>query len=258
MIALRVFTYLMVAFLLLPIALVLATSFTTANVISFPPQGFTLRWYEVILNRAEFLESLRLSLTIALIVSAVSTTLGCLAALALVRYRFPGRDLIQAAVMSPLVLPTVVIGIALLLFLSRIGLSGSPAALVIGHVIVTLPYAVRLISSSLAGLDRTLERAARNLGADSFTTFRRITLPLIQSGLIASVVFTFIVSFDDLTISIFLATPSMVTLPVRIYSYIENVTQPYIASAGAIVILAATVLIVIIERVAGVRRVVSG
>jgi len=260
---LRAFTLGVVAFLLAPLVVVLATSFTTLNYISFPPRGFTLRWFVELAQRDELIDSLILSAAIAAVTAVLSSLLGGTLALAFVRYRFPGRELLNAFFMSPLILPTVVIGIALLQFYSQIRIAGvplstTPASVVIGHVIITVPYAIRLISASLAGLDRSIELAARSLGATPIGAFLRVTLPLITTGLLGSAVFTFIVSFDNITVSVFLATPRMVTLPVRIYTMVEHVTTPLLAAVSAVLMVFTMGVIVLIERTLGVRRLVSG
>ena len=251
---LRAFTYVIVIFLLLPIIAVVSTSFTEANYMSFPPQGFTLKWYAYALTRGEMLESLLLSLRIATITSVISTSIGTLAAFAFVRYRFPGRQLMNALFMSPLILPGVVLGIALLQFATRIGISDSPIALILGHTIITVPYALRLVSASLVGFDRSLERAAANLGASPWHTFTKVTLPLISTGMIGAAAFTFILSYDNVTLSVFLSTPKMVTLPIRIFTWVDQVATPFVSALSAMVILGTVVLIIVVERIVGIRR----
>ena len=251
--ALRVATYLLIALLMVPLAAIVATSFTTLSYVTFPPKGFTLRWYGEALHKQEFLGSFVLSLEIALVTAVLATMLGAPVAVALVRYRFPGRDLVNAFFMSPLILPTVVIGIALLQFYNQIRIGSTAASLVLGHVIVTTPYAIRLIAASLTGLDPSIERAARNLGAPPLRAFRLATLPLIQPGLLAGAVFAFITSFDNVTISIFLATPRMVTLPVRIYNLWDQPMYPWLIAICALIILWTVIVIAVVERLVSVR-----
>jgi len=252
-VALRVVTYVLVALLMVPLAAIVATSFTTLSYVTFPPQGFTLRWYGEALHKQEFLDSFVLSLGIALVTAALATVLGAPVAVALVRYRFPGRDLVNALFMSPLILPTVVIGIALLQFYNQLRIGSTAASLVLGHVIVTTPYAIRLIAASLTGLDPSIERAAQNLGAPPLRAFRLATLPLIRPGLMAGAVFAFITSFDNVTISIFLATPRMVTLPVRIYNLWDQPLVPWLIAICALIILWTVILIALVERAVSVR-----
>lgn len=251
--ALRVVTYVLVALLMVPLAAIVATSFTTLSYVTFPPQGFTLRWYGEALHKQEFLDSFVLSLGIALVTAVLATVLGAPVAVALVRYRFPGRDLVNALFMSPLILPTVVIGIALLQFYNQLRIGSTAASLVLGHVIVTTPYAIRLIAASLTGLDPSIERAAQNLGAPPLRAFRLATLPLIRPGLMAGAVFAFITSFDNVTISIFLATPRMVTLPVRIYNLWDQPLVPWLIAICALIILWTVILIALVERAVSVR-----
>jgi putative spermidine/putrescine transport system permease protein len=243
----------LVALLMVPLAAIVATSFTTLSYVTFPPQGFTLRWYGEALHKQEFLDSFVLSLGIALVTAVLATVLGAPVAVALVRYRFPGRDLVNALFMSPLILPTVVIGIALLQFYNQLRIGSTAASLVLGHVIVTTPYAIRLIAASLTGLDPSIERAAQNLGAPPLRAFRLATLPLIRPGLMAGAVFAFITSFDNVTISIFLATPRMVTLPVRIYNLWDQPLVPWLIAICALIILWTVILIALVERAVSVR-----
>jgi putative spermidine/putrescine transport system permease protein len=252
-VVLRVVTYVLIVLLMMPLAAIVATSFTTLSYVTFPPQGFTLRWYGEALHKQEFLDSFVLSLGIALVTAVLATVLGAPVAVALVRYRFPGRDFVNAFFMSPLILPTVVIGIALLQFYNQIRIGSTAASLVLGHVIVTTPYAIRLIAASLTGLDPSIERAARNLGAPPLRAFRLATLPLIRPGLMAGAMFAFITSFDNVTISIFLATPRMVTLPVRIYNLWDQPMYPWLIAICALIILWTVIVIAVVERLVSVR-----
>src|SRR5262245_27248637 len=254
---LRLFTYLMVGFLLFPMLVLVLTSFTTANYVSFPPPGYTLKWYAEALKKREFLDSLQLSLAVAALAAIVATVLGTLVALGIVRYRFAGRELINAFFMSPLILPTVVIGIALLQFYNRVGIVSGVIGLVIGHVIVTQPYAIRLIASSLTGLDGSIELAARTLGAAPIRAFVAVTLPMIVPGMTAGLVFAFITSFDNVTISIFLATPRLVTLPVRIYNFWDQPIVPWLLAICSLVIVWTVVVIWVIERTVSVQGVLG-
>jgi putative spermidine/putrescine transport system permease protein len=248
---LRGVTYVVVALLLLPMAIVLVTSFTAASYVSFPPQGFTVRWYAVALAKQEFVDSFVYSLIIAAITAVIATALGGLVAIALVRFRFAGRDALDAFFMSPLVLPTIVIGIGMLQFFSQLGFHATGVMLIAGHVVITTPYAIRLIGASLAGIDPTLERAARNLGAAPLRAFAAVTLPLIRPGVAAGAIFAFITSFDNVTVSIFLATPRQITLPVRIFNLWDQPLEPWLIAISALVILFTVALIALIERTIG-------
>jgi putative spermidine/putrescine transport system permease protein len=250
---LRVVTYAIIGVVLLPLAVILVTSFTADNYVSFPPASYSLRPYYVAFTKRVYFESFFLSLWIAGVTALISTALGTVVALGLVRYRFPGRDIVEGLFMSPLILPSVVVGIALLLYYSRLGLAASPVSLIFGHVIVTIPYAIRLVGTSLTGFDRTLELAARNLGASSRIVFLKVTLPLIRPGIVAGAIFAFGVSFDNVTISVFLATPSMVTLPVRIFSALDQPLEPWLVALCSLVMTWSALIILIIQRVVGVQ-----
>jgi putative spermidine/putrescine transport system permease protein len=255
---LRAYTYAAVAVLLLPLVVIMLTSFTTLGYVSFPPEGFTLRWYREALGKREFLESFYLSLGIAAVTAMLASVLGTPVAIALARHRFAGRALVNAFFMSPLILPTVVIGIALLQFYNRIGIGATAGSVILGHVIITTPYAIRLVVASLTGLDPSVERAARSLGASPFRAFLAVTLPLIVPGIMAGALFAFITSFDNVTLSVFLATPRMVTLPVRIYNLWDQPIYPWLVAICSLVILWTLLLIVIVERVVSVRGLFGG
>lgn len=251
---LALYTALACAFILAPILVVLASSFTAAEYTSFPPRGLSLRWYVEILDHEEFLESLRVSAGVAVAAAAAALVVGTLVALALARYRFPGRTVLGGLFMSPLLLPSLILGIALLQFYTWLGVTKSWVTLVLGHVVLTTPYVIRLVGASLAGFRQELERAAQNLGATRAQTFRWVTLPLIRPGLLAGAAFAAIISFDDVNISLFLASPKTVTLPVRIFSYIEQTFDPLVTAVSSLLILISTVAIVALEWTIGVGR----
>jgi putative spermidine/putrescine transport system permease protein len=230
------------------------TSFTTSNYASFPPHGFTLHWYVEALSKHEFFESFVLSLEIGFATAILATALGTPVAVAMSRYHFPGRQIINAFFMSPLILPTVVIGIALLQFYNRVGIAGTPLSIIAGHVIITTPYTIRLVVANLARLNPNYELAAQSLGAAPIRSFMRVTVPLILPGLAASAIFAFITSFDDVSIAVFLATPNMVTLPVRIYGYWDQAIYPWLIAICSLIIVWTALVMVIAERVVNVRR----
>jgi putative spermidine/putrescine transport system permease protein len=251
---LRVFTAFVIVFLLAPIVVVLAVSFTDLNYLSFPPRGFTLRWFGDVFRRTEFLDSFTVSVLVASVTAFASTIAGGAVAVGLSRHRFIGRDAIAALFLSPLILPTVVVGLSLLQYYSYVGLSISPLALIFGHVIITMPYAIRLLTAGLASTGRDLELAAQGLGATPLRAFLVVTLPLMSTAVIASAFFTFIASFDNVTISVFLSTPTMTTLPVRIFAAVEQFTSPYLAALATLLILWNGVLVMILERLVGVAK----
>ena len=246
------------AFLLAPIVVVIVVSFGDAAYLQFPPRRLSLRWYTDLGEYPDFVRSFWLSLGLAAATTAVSGVVGTLGAFALVRHRFPGRDLLGALVMAPVALPGLVTGIALLQFFSLFRTEPSFWRLLLGHVVVTLPYVVRSVAAVLAGLDRSLEEAARGLGAGPFTVTRLVTLPLIKPGVIAGAVFAFILSFDNVVVSIFLTTPRLVPLPIQIYNYVESSAKPIIASISTLQIAAIVVMLLVAERLVGFSRLYTG
>jgi putative spermidine/putrescine transport system permease protein len=251
---LAIYTFVVCCFAPAAVMVILIESLTPADYVSFPPPGLSLRWYLEIPNRPEFVQSLTISLVVAAFAAILSTTLGALAALALMRYRFPGRAALQLLFLSPLSVPGIVLGIALLQFYATYGIPRNTTTLVLAHALITTPFTIRLISVSLASFDRNLELAARNLGAGPLTTFRRITVPLIRPGMVAGAVFAFIVSFDDISVTLFLSSSTTMTLPVRIYTYIDQSYDPFITAISSVLILIVAVLAIGIERTVGIGK----
>lgn len=251
----RAVAYFGAAFLLLPVVVIVIASFTEVRYISFPPKGFTLDWYAAALVRREFLGSLQLSLTVAGISALIATAIGTLSCLVLRRSGPATRAAATALVMSPLVLPGVVTGIALLQFFSLLGMNLSLTSLVLGHVLITVPYVVRLVSDSLNALPANLEWAAASLGAAPARAVTAVVLPCIKSGLIGGAIFAFIVSFENVTISVFLSAPQMTTLPVRVFGYTDQAIETWLVAICSMTIFFTVALIFAIERVIGLQRI---
>ncbi|MDB5512188.1 MAG: potC2 [Enterovirga sp.] len=242
------------AFAVLPVVAIVAESFTATNYLVFPPVGFSTRWYRAIFDRPEFIQSAWVSLVVAAGASVASTALGTLCAIALVRFEFLGRQALQSLFMAPLSLPGLILGLALLQFFAVRNLPRDLTALMIGHVIVTMPFAIRFVTVALTGMNASVELAAQSLGADRLTTFLKVTLPLIQAGIVASLVFTFILSFDDVAVSLFLSSANATTLPVRIYTYIDQNYDPLVTAVSALIVFAAFLALALVERIIGVGR----
>ncbi len=241
-------------FLVAPILVVIIVSFGGAAFLQFPPQSYSFRWYANLGEYPDFLYSFWLSLVLATATAAASTLIGTLGAFAMARHRFTGRALLGAFVMSPLVLPGLVTGIALLQFFSFLRTEPSFWRLLLGHTVVTVPYVVRTVGAVLVGFDRSLEEAARGLGAGPWAATRLITLPLIKPGLVAGAVFAFILSFDNVAVSIFLTTPRLVPLPIQIYNYVESSAKPIIASISTLQIAVILLLLLAAEKLVGFSR----
>lgn len=249
-----ILVFLMYVFLSAPLLIVFIVSFDSNQYLSFPPQGFTLKWYELLPAESTFMNGLRISLIVAPIVTLIVLLLGVPAALALDRYEFKAKGAVQSFFLSPLLIPSIVLALGLVLLFSPLRLTNTYAGIVIGHVAITFPFVVRTTLMSLATTDTSCEAAARILGAGSWTVFRRITLPIIQPGVIAGGVIAFIVSFDEAVISLFVAESGLPTLPVNVLRYVENSADAAVAALSVILILISLVVVVIVERVMGLRK----
>ena len=243
-----------ITLLLLPIALVVVLSFGAEQYTVIPPGAYSLRWYRNIVTQPEFVPAFVASLKVAMVVTLVSLVAGTLAAFAVARYRFPGRDLIETLAAAPITVPQVVTGSALLVFFSRFGVAGSFESIVVGHVIITMPYVVRTVTVALARYDRTLDEAAMGLGARPWQVWWKVTLPVIRPGLFAGGLFAFIMSFDDFTVTIFLLGADLRLLPVAIYQYMEWNLDPTVSAVSAVLIVMATGVTLLIERLVGLDR----
>lgn len=248
------------AAILAPLMIPVAVSFSDSMFVSFPPRGFTLKWYGQILTDTEFQTTFLFSLKLALLVTTSTVVLGVPCALGLTRFRFPGRGLVFALILSPIVFPVLVTGVALLQFASRLGSNDSLLQLLAGHTVICLPYLVRTVSGALLLVVPSTEDAARTLGADQFTTFRRITLPQIRGGILAGCVFAFITSFDDYAMAMWLADARHFTLPLQIHVFIERSFDPSVAAISALMVAFSLALLLIVERGLGLKmqRIVAG
>ncbi len=241
-------------FLIAPLVMVVAISFTSSQLLRFPPEGFSLRWYYALIDNPQFIEAAWTSFQLAVACSIVATLIGTTAAIAIYRYRFFGRNAIYLLLLSPLMLPQLILAIALLIYLSRAGLPGSFLSLLIGHVLVTLPFVVRLVLVGLERIDPNIERAAAVAGATRFEVFFRVTIWLIFPGMFAGAAFAFIMSFDNIVVSLFFTTSRMVTLPVEIYEYLEYADDPLITAVSSVVILLIVAMLLVIEKTVGFTK----
>jgi putative spermidine/putrescine transport system permease protein len=243
-----------VVFLALPIVSLIVMSFSAAEYITFPPIGFSLKWYGRIFGMPGLVDSLVLSLWLAAVATLLSLVLGVGAALGLARARFRGRGVVIAALMSPLVVPSIVTGLALLQFFVDRRLRSADWNLLAGHVVITLPYVTRTVLASLEVFDWSLVDTARVLGAGPLRAFWRVTLPIVRPGILAGGIFAFLTSFDNYTISFFLADARLVPLPVTVFNYISNIFDPGVAALSAVLIYASAILLVVAERMIGASR----
>lgn len=242
--------------LLAPVVVVILAGLNSGDHLTFPPDGLSLRWVVAFFQSGAFLPAYLFSLVLAVCTMFFSTILGTMIALVLARNEFPGKQIARAFFMAPLMLPGIVLGLALYLFYlsSGLGLTRTMPGLVIGHVLVTCPYVIGTVNASLVGFDKSYEEAARSLGAGPLKTFRVITLPIISPGIIAGSVFSFIVSFGQFDVSLFLTPPDYNPLPIALYSSLRYTFEPTAAAAGIFAIFLVVVSMLITARLTNLRK----
>ncbi len=250
----RVLVVALYAFLLAPLAIVLLTSFSNDSYLSFPAEHWGVAAYLALLDNANFQSGLRTSLVLASIVTVMTLIVGTAAAYAIARYEFPGRGGLLALVTAPLLLPTIIIGLALLLVFSQIGLLATFVGLALAHSLVALPFVVRIVLTAIRGIPPSLEEAAATLGATRFRIFYRVILPLMIPGLIAAAALAFLASFDEVVITLFLVGPEMSTLPIEIFHYVQYRADPQLSALSVVLIGFTIILILVIERTMGVMK----
>ncbi|MFT3719492.1 ABC transporter permease [Pseudorhodoferax sp.] len=252
------FNALVIAFMLAPLVIVCIVAFTPHETLTLPTTRFSLRWFDRVLHHPDFVQSFWNSLWLAMAAATLSTVLAVPAALAIVRHDVPGRAFLQGLFLSPLIIPHLVLGVALLRLFSLVGGQGSFGWLVFAHALIVTPYTMRLVMAALVGFDHTVEQAACSLGAGSATVFRRMTLPLILPGITGGWLLAFINSFDELTMSIFVVSPSTVTLPVRMYMYATESLDPMMAAVSALIVFLTLALMLVLDKVYGLDRILIG
>ena len=248
------FHALFVVFMLAPIVVVCLVAFTPEGFLSLPTNGFSLRWFRTIASYPEFVHAFWVSLGLGMLSSFVALLFAVPAALAIARHRFRGRDALAALFLSPLMIPHVVLGIAFLRFFTSLGLGGTFAALLIAHVVVVFPFALRLTLAAATGMDRSVEMAAVSLGAGGWTLFRRVTLPLILPGIGAGTFLAFMASFDNIPVSLFLTDARTEMLPIRMWGMLETRLDVRVAAISGLVSMGTLVLLVVVDRLVRVDR----
>jgi putative spermidine/putrescine transport system permease protein len=242
-------------FMALPAIVIIASAFSGTEYPQFPPSRPSLRWfYDVFGNRA-WKRSIYNSMILLIIVTIVSTTLGTMASYGLYKVRFKGSEMLQAFLLSPLIIPQIILGVSMLYVFSAIGWMGTFRSLVIGQVLIAFPYTLRTVSASMASLDVDLERISMSLGATPFKTFRDITLPLLRPGIIAGGVFAAVTSFGEVSVSLLLSAPTTTPVSVRVFHYIEQTFDPSVNAVSVIFIAISIVVLFLIERSIGLFKV---
>jgi putative spermidine/putrescine transport system permease protein len=253
-----ILNWMLLLFLPLPLAVVAAVSISPSRFISFPPTGFSLIWYEQFFASPQWMTALGISTVIAIAAALVSTTAAVMAALALESARSTSRGLMETLILAPLIFPHAAIGVAIFGFLaSTYYLRGTYWGVCLAHILLCVPFAYRPIAVAFHKLDRSLAEAAMNMGAKPFTILWRITLPAITPGIVSALLFTFIVSFDEITVTLFLTAPGITTLPLMIYSRLEQSADPVVAAVSTLLVLLTLLLVIVLQRTVGLELFVN-
>lgn len=246
------------AFLLIPLAVAVILSFDDREFLgTFPPKAFSLRWYRRFFENPSYIDGLTVSLNLALVSTAIATAAGTGAALLLTQYRFRGRDFLTTLFLSPKFVPTVVIGFSLLLFTAGIGIYDAYLRLIMGHVIITLPFTVRAALASLHGIRPSLIEAAMSLGATETRAFLEIVLPLARTGIVAGALMAFVLSFDEVAVSLFLSDAFTQTLPIALVAEMRANLNLTIAAVSTGFLVVTILILVALDRTFGLERVVG-
>lgn len=248
---------LLLGFVLLPALVVTVVSFNNASLISFPPQEWSLRWFERALTYRDFRNGFTNSLIIMCATAVISVVIGSAFAYVIDRYRFFGKRALEAVLTSSLVIPYFTIGIGFLIFASKVGWGRSHAVVIITHVILVLPFVLRSVYVSLRNLDQRLELAAAGLGASPWQVMRTITLPLMVPGIFAGVLFAAILSFNEFTASLFVTSQSTQTLPVAMYNYVREYADPSMAALSVIFFVLTTIILTLMNATLGLGRILA-
>ncbi|RUV39090.1 ABC transporter permease [Mesorhizobium sp. M7A.F.Ca.MR.148.00.0.0] len=235
-VALVGFTAAVAAFLLLPVVFIVLLSFGSSRWLAFPPPGWTLRWYQQLLGDPTWIDAALTSARIAAMAAILAVIIGLFAAFSLVRGEFRGRQVLRGLLLTPMVLPVVVFAIAIYAFFLRIGLAGTTVGFVIAHTILALPFAIIPITAALEGFDKSIEDAAIVCGASPFQARLRITLPSIRIGIFSAAIFSFLASWDEVVVAIFMASPTLQTLPVKIWGSLRADLSPVVAAASSLLV----------------------
>ena len=241
------FTTLVLFFLVAPIVIIVPLSFSSGSFFHYPLPGFSLRWYHDFLTSTFWLPSVVNSLIVGISATVLATLLGTLAALGMWRARFPGQALILALVISPMVVPVIIVAVGVYFAFAPLGLYDGYAGLILAHTALAVPFVVVTVLATLAGFDRTLLRAASSLGAPPLTTFRRVMLPLILPGVASGAVFAFAASFDEVVVALLIAGPAQRTLPRQMFSGINDNISLTITAAATLLIAISLVLMVVVD-----------
>ncbi|MFD1955577.1 ABC transporter permease [Paenibacillus thailandensis] len=251
---LALFTFVVYLFLLGPLVIIALTSFEPGSVLKFPPTGFSLKWYRNVFDVDMFVTTFQTSVGVSLLGNLFAILLGIPAAYALNRAAFRGKETLNAIFLSPVLIPSIVLGFTLLKYVVITLDIPIYAALLIGHTVIMLPFIIRVVGSSLANFDFSIEEAAMSLGAGRLTTFFKVILPNIRSGIIAAVLIAFLESFNNVDISLFMTGPGVSTLPIQMLTYVENYFDPTVSAISVLLMAFTAVFMFLIERLMGLSQ----
>jgi putative spermidine/putrescine transport system permease protein len=259
MLALRIFVYIVVALMILPVAISLPVALTATPGIRFPPEGLTLGWFIAVFGDGILLQSILRSFVLALAAGIVAVAIALPCCFAIERGLKRGRNLVETVITGPRMIPQLVIALALLIWYERLGIAETFYGLVLAHLVIAIPFAYRTVLVSVASVDRRLEWSSAILGATPATTFRRIIVPQIKTGLIAAFIFTFILSFNNVTMALFLSRIGQRTLPVEMFTrmYVGGMT-PVIPAISFLLALVGAIAFVVLDRTIGVYKFLAG
>jgi putative spermidine/putrescine transport system permease protein len=252
--SLRLASAAVLAFLVLPVLVIVPLSFSDSTFLAYPIEGWSLRWYREVWHSSDWMRAARNSFIVAPLATLLATALGTLAAMGLAQARFAGKGLLGSVLISPMVVPIVVVGVSTYLYFARWGLTDSYTGLVIVHAALGSPFVVTTVLATLQGFNHNLVKASLSLGASPLQTFWRVTLPVIAPGVIAGALFAFATSFDEVVVTLFLAGPDQVTLPRQMFTGIRENISPAIAAVATLLILFTTALMLTLEWLRGRRR----
>lgn len=250
---LGVFAVLIVLWLIVPTLVIIPMSFNDAPSFNFPPKGFSTRWYENFFTDPNWMKSLFASLQVAMLTMIVATSVGVLASLGLSKVKFRGKGLLEGYFLLPLIVPGIVLAVGLYSLFLRLDLLGTLPGFVLAHTIVSMPLVITNVMASLQGLDPRLEQASASLGGGRVRTFFSITLPLIAPGVTAGALFAFVISFDEVILSLFIQSPNLQTLPVKIFNSVTQTNDPTVA-AVAVITMFTSVIVMLVAQFATRKR----
>lgn len=249
-----VFGVFIILYMLVPIAVVAGVSISSSRFLTFPPEGFSFDWYVEVFTGGRYFQPFLTSIVVAFFATIITTTAGTAAALALTRFQVPLAGAIQGFLLSPLIVPTIILGIGTLSLISSLGQAPTVWVLVLAHAVITIPYVMRTVTGVMVNHDRFAEEAARTLGATGWSRYRLIIFPIARPGIVAGGFFAFNVSFDDAVVALFLRSQSVETLPVAIYGQLEFDASPTVAAVSTLMVVITVIIMVVLERTIGLGK----